>query len=101
MNLLTVVSVSLIVSSVAALVLNRRLLGIVRESWRRELEMASALDAVGKALHAPRHLVVYELRMALIESQQRMQRELEAQNRPRRIWELPPKPGEDWPSCRR
>jgi hypothetical protein len=98
-NLLTVVSISLLVSSSFALVTGRRQISMLRESWRRELEAARALDAVGRALEAPRHLVVYELRMALLEGRDRMLNELRAQARPRPFWRLPPAPGEDWPDA--
>jgi hypothetical protein len=97
-NLLTIVSVSLIVSSLASLLANRRYLGMLCESWRRELVMAKAVDKVGKALDSPRHLVVYELRMAFLDGREEIERELAHQHRPRPFWRLPPPPGEEWPT---
>ena len=98
-NLLTVVSVALLVSSLMALLTGRRTLGMLRESWRRELVLALAMDEVRKALDSPRHLIVYELRMALLVGHARVERELKNQARPRPFWRIPPAPGEEWPDA--
>jgi hypothetical protein len=98
MNMLTVVSVSLMVSAVCALVLNRRMVAMVRESWRRELVMARVFDEIGRALHeSEREHIVYELRHAFLKGREEIAGELLRQARPRPFWKLPPAPGEPWP----